>query len=222
MIDVGAHFGSSLKPFLESGWEVWAFEPDPTKHARLQELARFGALRLFPTALSDHGDPGKPFFTSPVSTGIASLVPFHPSHTPAGIVQVSTLRDELTGMPQRRVDYLKIDAEGSDFAVLRGFPWDSHPSPVVILAEFDELKTRRQGHSHREIGNFLLDRNYTVWLSEWFPVVKYGATHAWRHIRSFPAALEHPDAWGNFLAVHASGDPEAMARIVKMAGTQAA
>ena len=40
MVDVGAHFGGSLAPFLHADWRVLAFEPDRMNRAAL--TAAFG------------------------------------------------------------------------------------------------------------------------------------------------------------------------------------
>src|SRR3546814_3086227 len=37
MIDVGAHHGHALFPFLEKGWRVFAFEPDDRNRAILEK-----------------------------------------------------------------------------------------------------------------------------------------------------------------------------------------
>lgn len=35
MIDVGAHYGTSLEAFMKDGWSVYAFEPDPKNRKEL-------------------------------------------------------------------------------------------------------------------------------------------------------------------------------------------
>src|SRR5262245_50730536 len=54
MIDVGAHHGSTLAPFLRAGWRVVAFEPIAANRDVL--ATRFGAderLTVRPEAVSD-------------------------------------------------------------------------------------------------------------------------------------------------------------------------
>lgn len=67
MIDVGAHFGSSLSLFVRSGWHLFAFEPDT---ANRQELAKsFGHrnnLFLDNRAISDHTQEKTVFYRSNV------------------------------------------------------------------------------------------------------------------------------------------------------------
>jgi len=47
MIDVGAHQGAALAPFLANGWTVHAFEPDPANRAILS--SRYPAVLIRPT-----------------------------------------------------------------------------------------------------------------------------------------------------------------------------
>src|SRR3546814_4091635 len=64
MIDVGAHHGHALFPFLEKGWRVFAFEPDDRNRAilekRLAQADGAGSLvRLDNRAVSDQVRSGR-------------------------------------------------------------------------------------------------------------------------------------------------------------------
>lgn len=201
MIDVGAHFGTALSPFVDSGWQVWAFEPDSTNRARL--TARFGhhpMVLIDRRAVSDR--PGAAaFFRSPVSTGISGLSAFHDSHQPAGTVPVTTLSDIIAtrGLPAGGIDFLKIDTEGYDRHVLMGLPWDT-VQPRVVLCEFEDTKTRPLGYDYHDLAQLLVGHGYQVLVSEWQPVVEYGQEHAWRCFAPYPHDLHDPRAWGNLIA----------------------
>src|SRR4051794_14070716 len=69
MIDVGAHFGSTLKPYLLRGWRVVACEPDPPKIERLRRFAGRGDFALLPVAVGDVPREAAKFYTSDESTG---------------------------------------------------------------------------------------------------------------------------------------------------------
>ncbi len=199
MIDVGAHFGTSLRPYLNQGWRVIAFEPDSTKLDKLRPYLANPNLTFLQAAVGDVASEGVQFYTSPESTGIASLVPFRESHTPSEHVPVVTLRDELTRLGVTSIDYLKIDTEGYDHQVLLGHDWNVRPD--VIMCEFDEIKTRPQHFDFRKLGDLLLSRGYRVYCSQWAPLVRYGSGHAWHSVSAYPCELHHADAWGNFIAV---------------------
>jgi FkbM family methyltransferase len=200
MIDVGAHFGTSFRQYLNQGWRVVAFEPDSTKHEKLRPYQSNPLFTFFPEALADQPREDVQFYTSPESTGIASLVAFRSSHTPAEKVAVTTLSLRLHALQISSIDYLKIDTEGYDLQVLRGHDWSIQPE--LIMCEFDEIKTRPQGFGYRKIGDLLLSHDYAVYCSQWAPLVRYGSGHAWHSIRRYPCDLHHADAWGNFIAIH--------------------
>ncbi|HQY88900.1 MAG TPA: FkbM family methyltransferase [Tepidisphaeraceae bacterium] len=204
MVDVGAHFGSTLKPYLQRGWRVIAAEPDSSKWEKLTALGagqKFSQnFSLHRDAIGEHDQSSAEFYTSRESTGIASLIPFRESHERSASVRVKSLRSILREESVSQVDFLKVDTEGMDYAVLKGFPFEKM-QPKIILTEFDELKTTGRGHDFRSLGDLLVSLNYTVFLSEWFPIVRYGGNHQWRSIRRYPCSLSDPKAWGNFIAV---------------------
>lgn len=213
MIDVGAQFGTSFRPYLQSGWRCVAFEPDSTKLTKLQQFLSNPRLTFFHAAVGETPQVGVQFYTSDESTGISSLVKFRDSHTPSETVPVTTLAIELPKLGIDRIDYLKIDTEGYDLFVLRGHDW--RVKPEVVMTEFDEMKTRLVGATYRDIADLLVSQGYIVYCSEWAPLAKYGSGHTWHALKPYPCALHHPDAWGNFIAIRADADVETMNALVK-------
>lgn len=200
MVDVGASVGATLAPFLVNGWNILAFEPDPRNRRRL--LERFGAhstLQVDGRALGDRAEATADFYVSDVSRGISSLLPFHESHRLLGQVAVVPLSTALREWSVTRIDFLKVDAEGFDLQVLHGLT-GSDVRPAVVECEFEDAKSRRLGYTYHDLGSFLLEMGYSVWLSEWYPVVQYGPRHPWRRLSRYPCDLMDAAAWGNFLA----------------------
>lgn len=199
MLDVGAAFGESLAPFAADGWEVHAFEPDPSNRETLvRDYGRHSNVTIVPSAVSDA--PGSlTLFTSPESPGISSLSPFTPAHVPSGEVPVTTLGEYLSSTPDiERIDFLKIDVEGFEANVLAGHDWSMPPG--VIVLEFENRKTLPLGYSWRDLADELLARGYGVVASEWYPIERYGAVHRWRAFHPYPATLHDENAWGNLIA----------------------
>ncbi len=212
MIDVGAHFGTSFRSYLQQGWRIVAFEPDSTKLPKLQPYLNHPNLTFYQAAVGDQAGGKVQFYTSAESTGIASLVPFRESHTPSEMVDRTTLAVELSKLKIDKIDYLKIDTEGYDLHVLKGHDW--RVLPEVIMTEFDEIKTRPQNFSFKEIGDLLVSQGYEVWCSEWAPLVKYGSGHAWSSIKKYPCELNHADGWGNFIAIRSDAHVETMESLI--------
>ena len=199
MIDVGAHFGESHRPYLDRGWHVVAFEPDPSNRSRISTSHGAGMLDLLECAVGEQPLADAAFYASDESTGVSTLVPFIASHKPVCRVQVRTLDDVCHERRITRCDFLKIDTEGHDLFVLRGFPW-ARMQPEVILCEFEDRKTQPLGYDYRALGEFLTARGYAVFLSEWNPIERYGGQHTWRRAVRYPAPLLDERSWGNFMA----------------------
>ena len=200
MIDVGAHFGSSAKSFQKFGWKIHCFEPDPNNRAKL--TARFGAsdnVSIDTRAVSDKAGEILPFYTSSESTGISGLNKFRDTHKVAQQVTTTTVADIIREKGLKKVDFLKIDVEGFDFNVLRGVPWDTL-KPDVIECEYEDAKTVALGHNWRDIADYLRDKGYVVYISEWHPIIRYGVAHDWRRIVPYPDVNVPTESWGNILA----------------------
>ena len=197
MVDVGAHHGSALNHFLSKGWAIQAFEPDSRHYEYLE--AHYGndeRVTLDSRAVTEVSGQRRALYISEESTGVSALAPFLDSHHEAETVETIALRDV---MADRHVDVLKIDTEGFDLAVLDGFPWE-RDTPDVVICEFEDRKSVPLGYSLSDLGDFLIDHGYQVWMSEWHPVIRYGQKHDWHRLVEYPSDPASPEAWGNFIA----------------------
>jgi len=199
MVDVGAHYGGSLRRFADDGWRVYALEPDPRNRAIL--VRRFGRkpnVIVDARAVSEADGQTVALYTSRVSTGISALTPFHPSHSATDHVQTVRLDTLLAEVDN--VTFLKADTEGWDLPVLQTFPWD-RLQPLAVMCEFEDRKTVPLGYDYDDLASYLTKLGYVVFTSEWYPVVEYGRRHRWRSMRRYPVPLDDPRAWGNLVAV---------------------
>jgi len=200
MIDVGAHFGGSAEWFANQGWKIFAFEPDSENRQILESRFQdFDQVQIDQRAVSDRTENGVPFYVSEESTGISGLSPFSAGHKEVGAVAVTSLSDVCQEQGIDHVDFLKIDTEGYDLMVLKGFPWNKM-KPRVIECEFEDRKTVSLGYTFHDLARFLVDKGYTVLVSEWYPIVRYGIQHDWRCIMPYPCELHDANAWGNLIA----------------------
>ena len=200
MLDVGACGGGSAAHFEKLGWEIYCFEPDPNNRENLKK--KYGNNKnvvIDSRAISNQKLKEQNFYNSKESVGISSLITFHHSHRLSCRVGVTTIEEVLIEYNIKRIDFLKIDVEGMDFNVLKGIPWHEI-KPAVIECEFEDEKTKQLGHTWTDISNFLLKQGYTVYVSEWHPIIRYGIRHDWLGIKCYPCKLENPKAWGNLLA----------------------
>lgn len=200
MIDVGAHHGSAFKPFLDDGWAVHAFEPDPTNRKYIEDrYSDNPRLTLNNYAVGNESGKELSFYASEQSTGISSLIPFHGGHKEIAKVPTIRLDDYLKFNPLEEVAFLKIDTEGFDLRVIEGFPWE-RLKPAVIECEFEDAKTTKIGYVWQDLAKFLVRQGYTVYVSEWHPILRYGIRHQWRQLLKFPTKSIDGNSWGNFVA----------------------
>ena len=200
MVDVGAHHGGTASRFLRRGWKVIAFEPDAAnRNQLLKSLGSHPMITIDSRALGSEPADDKPFFTSEESTGISGLSSFHETHKQTATVSVTDLRHAVKKYQLSKIDFLKIDTEGYDLMVLKGLPWEDL-QPQIVLCEFEDRKTQPLGYSTHDLAAFLIAKGYTIFVSEWHPIVRYGRKHDWRRLALYPCQLEHPQAWGNLIA----------------------
>lgn len=204
MLDVGAHHGLSLAPFAQKNWRVLAFEPDSNN--RLALIDNFGTypnVTIDSRACSDRALHQATLFASSESTGVSGLSAFLDTHRASEVISVITLAEVLSdhSYSGQAVDFLKIDTEGYDLMVLKGFPWSNSPHPTLILCEFENKKTEPLGYLFHDLANFLTGLGYHLLISEWYPIKAYGSTHRWRGFSTYPMQLTNPNGWGNIFAV---------------------
>lgn len=218
LIDVGAHHGTSLLPFLGHGWTVYAFEPDESNRAVLLRQLDGHPYRdrvtLDIRCVGERSQSDLPFYRSRESTGISGLSAFHVSHQQAQTVNLVSLTDYFRNRDLAPVDFLKIDTEGHDLFVLRGYPWH-RAKPRVIECEFEDAKTEALGYRFGEMADFLVAKGYQVYVSEWHPIVRYGIRHQWHRLVRYPCRLSDPKSWGNLLAFRDAGDEAALVPAVQ-------
>jgi FkbM family methyltransferase len=129
-VDIGCHKGAYtywMRRRVGPSGIVYAFEPQPGQVAYLRKAfsaMSYDNVEIVPMAVSDRAGQ-LPLYTNAVSTHFASLEARDEERGPRNetdsqIVDVTTL-DEFFSSPGRRgPDFLKIDVEGHELAVLEG------------------------------------------------------------------------------------------------------
>src|SRR5271170_2756985 len=122
VVDVGAAYGYIAETFLKQGWTADLLEPDPDWQATLKRLTAYGSrMRLFPFAAADRDEDSVTFHLNK-TPGLAGLAP-SPLGGTTRTVAVRAVRLDSFVAEQNigAIDFLKIDTEGNDFAVLESF-----------------------------------------------------------------------------------------------------
>lgn len=165
VVDVGAYRG--VYTSLLSGWvgrrgHVHALEPFPASAARLRTIARRrGNITVHMVAASDHRGTG--VLRIPVHDGhridaLASLEPAKEGHQDGCAVPLRPLDELLAG--ERRISFLKCDAEGHEQRVFDGAARIiDRDRPVV----FTELEQRHRTDPIQSTFEFFSAAGYRGW-----------------------------------------------------------
>ena len=202
MFDVGAFSGTSFKYFLNDKWKIHIFEPDIDFFKNLKKkFNQFEHLLIFNNLAVDKNSNNKvKIYKSGLSKGITSMHPFHSSHYDSGYkINTINLSDYKDNHNIHKIDFLKIDVEGNDFNVLLGNSWNED-LPHVILIEFELNKTKSLGYTPDDVAKFLISKNYSVYVFEWYPIVEYGGEHSFKTIYKYEENIIPENSWGNFIA----------------------
>jgi FkbM family methyltransferase len=154
-VDLGAWSpdrDSVTRAFYERGWRGLNVEPNPVLHAQLQDKRpRDINLRVAVGAR-----PGKAMMNFVENSGLSTLLDsVAERHQAAGWhmakqeVDVVTLEDVFrTHIPEHQsVHFLKIDVEGMEGEVIRGFPW-MRLRPWVLVIEATEPMSQTATHQN--------------------------------------------------------------------------
>jgi FkbM family methyltransferase len=196
MLDVGASRGSAFKHFVRSGWRVIAFEPDPkTRSALRSRWGHAAKLTIEDVAISNKQGL-REFFHNDAYPGMSGFHAYEAAHQSIGEVRMTTLAAYCEQHRIDHVDFLKVDTEGEDIAVLEGVPW-SQLKPRVIEVEYAPGRSRVE-NTFEPLARLLTDQGYRVHVSEFAPFVL--GNYRWLRFVTLPDRRPDPAGWGNIIA----------------------
>ncbi|MCM0018987.1 MAG: FkbM family methyltransferase [Tagaea sp.] len=141
-LDVGACVGETALPFLEMGWTVDLFEPDPACAQAMAHLAaRFPGRARHRASLVGETTGSAAFFRSDV--GLSGRAPSAFGATKDVATMPATRLDDFArDAGVARVDWLKADCEGFDFDALLSHDFARLP-PRLALVEYSTAHARQ-------------------------------------------------------------------------------
>jgi FkbM family methyltransferase len=180
VLDVGAHHG--LYSLLASrrvgrSGTVYAFEPSARERRVLRMhliLNRCSNVTVEKCALGSENGAKEFFVVQGNQTGCNSLRPPVVSSATAEVwVDVTRLDDWIAQKKIGRVDFIKLDVEGGELAVLEGAVklLGCRPRPV-ILAEVQDVRTKVWGYRAKDILLRLRNHGY-----QWFELSEDGSLY---------------------------------------------
>jgi len=180
VLDIGAHHGLytllTAKRVGRDG-RVIAFEPSPRECRRLAKHVRvnhYKNVKVEECAVGDASGEAELFMVDGYRDWGNSLrPPAVPEPTRKVRVTVRSVDEVLAERGIEHVDFIKLDAEGGELAVLRGAKrlLQTQGRPA-ILAEVEDIRTRPWGYAAREIMQLLVSWGY-----RWFALSEVGTLY---------------------------------------------
>jgi FkbM family methyltransferase len=174
VFDVGSNFGWYTTLFAELAGDrgkVHAFEPSPATYSKLQKNIGLNNAQnrvvTNPCAVSDREGTTQIHVFSKRSHACASLSTLGDDDYEAFDTPLTSLNQYITTHGINRVDFLKIDVEGSELSVLKGASdLLSSPSAPPMVIEINDEASRSFGYTCEQIWeqlcNYGYDHFYTI------------------------------------------------------------
>jgi FkbM family methyltransferase len=168
IIDVGAHFGLySVYMQKLSGGQVYSFEPTPSTLSILHNTIRLNGvhenIEVIPAAVSDETGKAQ-FFIDTIPGSVAnSLVQYGNRDNQKRGYEVDVVSlDSFVGQKGISVEFMKIDAEGAEYAVLKGARDVLAKHRPVIILGMHPAAIKARNNSNEIIWSFLEQERYKV------------------------------------------------------------
>jgi FkbM family methyltransferase len=173
VLDIGANEGEHTvfaAKRVRKG-RVVAFEPNPRIRARLVENVtanRFTNVTVMPSALADRAGKAALYAARERTSdhsyndGLSSLYPRPGLSLEERHISITTLDDFVRGERLPRVDWMKIDVEGSEYSVLNGGRWTLATFRPRIILEVENDAAKAAGQSAAALIALVEEQGYTV------------------------------------------------------------
>ena len=157
-LDIGANTGEYTKLMASNCKEVYAFEPDSSNFAALAEYVKdYHNCILYQNAVTK--EYGKTtLYKSSVNNGMHRIYQTSWHNKMLGTEVVDCINIDGFVLPRLdRLDFVKIDVEGSEWGVLQGMARTLHKFRPTMIIEFHAPSLEEYQHgSAKEIYDFLI------------------------------------------------------------------
>ena len=169
VIDIGAQLGLMTKLFADlvgQEGKVYAFEPTPSTFSLLKKTIAINNInniaRPVQKAVSNEKGVATFNISEQEASNANSLSKNNNDHTRGIKVELISVDDFVKEFKINKIDYIKIDAEGAEFAVLKGAEKTiKKDRPKMLLALHPEA-IHNFGDSLEVIWDFILLNNYSI------------------------------------------------------------
>ncbi|MBI3669976.1 MAG: FkbM family methyltransferase [Acidobacteria bacterium] len=173
-VDVGAHIGYlTLLAACRVGaaGRVFAFEADPGLYAKLaRNVEQFPWVQAFHAAVwAVSGSMVFERSSFAHESGWGTLTTVRDlGRGEHATVEAMSLDDWRTKSLVEAIRAIKIDAEGSELAILRGAQQSLERFRPSLIVEVNDILLRQAGTSSMELAEFLMRRHYLLFSLSWF------------------------------------------------------
>lgn len=182
VVDIGAHIGifAVYAAKMVSKGVVLAYEPNPDNFLLLQEnktLNNLSNLKIFNKAVTSKGGEIDLYF-SKYNTGGHSV--FQRDSSNKIKVPAVSLENVFKENNLKKVDYLKIDIEGSEFDIIFNSPKSIFITIDKIVLEYHDFYATQ--YKHKDLQKYLESLGYEVSVHQliWDKLLKTGTIFAKR------------------------------------------
>jgi FkbM family methyltransferase len=165
ILDIGANIGITSLFFtrINPNVKVLAFEPHPANFKRAKEhleMNNLNRVELLNIGLGDTATTAKMAEVDPHNPGMNRILP-DVSGLPSTEIRVEVLDEVLKSKAYAKIDFVKIDVEGYEYAVLEGGREVLSRDRPVIYLEFDDEYLQEQGSSAHKLISLLVSYGYS-------------------------------------------------------------
>jgi FkbM family methyltransferase len=162
--DVGANVGSYTMSLSKSAEKIYSFEASPTNAATLRnfiEISKLHNIELINKAVSDKSGENIVIYTSPDTGG--NNTRFHNFGKGGEVIETITLDQFVRVCAIDRIDVIKMDIEGSEFAAFIGAREILDRFHPMLLVEFHAVVARQSGWELADLYELLLHHGYKAY-----------------------------------------------------------
>ena len=171
VIDIGANIGyySLIASKKAAGGKVYSFEPFSGSYHLLKkniELNHIQNIFPFQLAISNQRDEKILFISDPENSGMTG---FTQAENFAGETEIATavaLEQWVKVHDLKKIDFIKIDIEGSEYDSLLGMKSVLQVFKPVLFIEVSDMLLQRFNHDFKDLYNFLQVYGYKPFFIE--------------------------------------------------------
>lgn len=164
-VDIGANLGeySLFSAKRLSSGKVLAFEPMPKMSVLLEEnrvLNQFENIEIFKYGLSEQEGVLPIYEMENANEGLSTFFPGNQKSKSALVVPLKVFDTEVERWGVDRIDFVKIDVEGSEWSVLKGARKTIQKFKPLVMVEINQHTFSMAGYSSEEVYRFFNDLSY--------------------------------------------------------------